>query len=860
MIKGWIGNSAAAALLLLLFPLWVAQEANAGLGLGEARVNSFLGQPLDVEIGLLQPRQEALDSLSVEIASPEDYARLGIPADALGLGLRVEVDRRVDPPVLRLRSSRPVTDPFVQLLITARWASGRMLREYTLFIDPATVPVAPPIRQRDAVVTAPPEAPVPVAEPVPEPPVTEVVPPRPVETEAPAATPVPPQETAEPPREPQPVSEARREIPAERVGPVRSGQTLWSIAQAWRPDETMSMAQVMLAILDQNPQAFINNNVNLLRAGAELLMPDRSAVQAIPRDDAARRVREHNQAWRAAAAPPVVAETAAAIETPPAPEPEQAPEPAPESEPEPAVAAADEIVEPSVPGSGEAQAPDEAALEPLPDLPRLELTSADEELLTDQAFGVERDRLERELAGLVQELRADGIEAPALAAEIDQIRQAIESADVGGLMVASEGLARLEQQARELRMEQERLAEQAAPAPEPPAPTAAASAEQTGPNWLRFLLPALALLLVLALVVLWRRRRSRVDQSEEALEIEPRSSVPAAESPAAQPDADPVDAELAELYRLAERGDKEAFGAALTGLHGRLNNKDDARWIAAAALAATVVPTHPLLSSPNDEGPFEPEAETDHTDASSRELMEWLDADDESALGESAETRSLSSDLDDSSFDDFVERPAEVSGEDEAADLSRLTNRLGPEDEQLVEAGDDVDADLIKAAAEDTVTEDTASGLTERPGDQDEAGDQPLDLDFEFTVKDELPPEGEEDAPVAGEQPPLESVDRQLEFASELDLKDADSEEEDWFKLEPPDEQDMVTRTGAEAEAVEVAKEPLSDDDVELKLDLARAYLSMNDADSARALLEEIVADGAEKHREQAHRLLGNLK
>lgn len=842
MIKGWLGNSAAAALVLLLALTGLAQEAGAGLGLGEARVNSFLGQPLDVQIGLLQPRPEAVDSLSVEIASPEDYARLGIPADALGLGLRVELDRTVDPPVLQLRSSRPVTDPFVQLLINARWASGRMLREYTLFIDPATVPVAPPIRQREPAVAAPPAAQEQLAEPVPEPPAAEAGPARAVVTEL-------PEETTEPAEQTQPIVETRRETPAERVGPVRSGQTLWSIAQAWRPDDTMSMAQVMLAILDQNPQAFINDNVNFLRVGAELLMPDRSAVQAIEPDVAGRRIREQHQAWRAATTPPVVPETAAVIEAPPAAEPE--PERAA------AAAAAEETAEPPVLASEEVQAPDEVWSEQLPDLPRLELTSADQEFLTDQAFGVERERLERELAGLVQELRSDGIESPALAAEIDQIRQAIESADVGGLMVASEGLARLEQQARDLRMEQERLAEASEPAPEPAVAVVAVTAEESDSNWMRFLLPALALLLVLAVVALWRRSRSRADEPQQQPEIEPTSSVTAASSSAADPDADPIDAELAELYRLAERGDKEAFGAAFTALHRRLNNTADARWKAAAALAATVVPAHPLLTSLKDARAPEPEVESVRTDAGSRELMDWLDAGDESEPGESTgatEVQGLTGNLDDLDPDGRVDRPAAPGDEDEAADLSRLSNRLGPEDEPTVEAEDDSDVDRIKP-----VVQDTGGGVigAERPADQAAAGDQPLYLDFEFTVEDEVTPEVHDDALVSAESPPLESASGQLELASDLNPGDADRDEEDWFKLEPSDDQEMVTQPSDEAAA---AKETLSDDDVELKLDLARAYLSMNDADSARALLEEIVADGTQKHREQAGRLLDNLK
>src|SRR6056297_2761022 len=114
------------------------------LGLGEARVESFLNQPLDVRMRLLDVSDDDLDSLTVTPASPEDFERLGLMSNSLALGVQIEVDRSVSPPVVRVTSARPVSDPVVQLLVDARWASGRMLREYTLFLDPPTVVVEPP--------------------------------------------------------------------------------------------------------------------------------------------------------------------------------------------------------------------------------------------------------------------------------------------------------------------------------------------------------------------------------------------------------------------------------------------------------------------------------------------------------------------------------------------------------------------------------------------------------------------------------------------------------------------------------------------------------------------------------------------
>ncbi|MEX0914320.1 MAG: hypothetical protein WDZ60_00365, partial [Wenzhouxiangellaceae bacterium] len=118
------------------------------LGLGEARVDSFLNQPLDVRMRLLDVSDDDLDSLTVSTASPEDFERLGLMSNALALKLEVRVDRSVSPPVVRVTSARPVSDPVVQLLVDARWGSGRMLREYTIFLDPPTVEVEPPAPAR----------------------------------------------------------------------------------------------------------------------------------------------------------------------------------------------------------------------------------------------------------------------------------------------------------------------------------------------------------------------------------------------------------------------------------------------------------------------------------------------------------------------------------------------------------------------------------------------------------------------------------------------------------------------------------------------------------------------------------------
>jgi len=837
--KSFAGKSIVAATVALFALVLTMQSSSAGLGLGEARVNSFLGQALDVRIALLQPSPEALDSLTVEIASREDHVRLGVPADALALGLGVQLDRSTEPPALHVRSARPVFDPFVQILISARWANGRMLREYTVFLDPSTVAVAPPIRRLDPVAPVTPSAERDIMEQLPATAAADpAAPAAPTEPAAPVAS-LAERTPPAPPISPSP----RASTPLERVGPVRSGQTLWSIAEAWRPDPALSMNQVMLAILEQNPQAFMDDNINRLRRGAELIMPDVESIRAIPLDEALRRIREQNEDWEARRRVPAEAPVVAASATDAG-----GPTPAdPQSEPD---AGADLRAElPAAAAGGDAEDLDPAAISPptesepmqqsLPDAPRLVLTTAEESPMTDLQFiAVERGRLAEQLELLVQELRGDGMGSDEIAAGIDQIRQAIDSADVGGLMVASEGLAQLEQQVRELRVEREQAAAEAVPAIEAVSvsPAPAVTAQRSG--WLQPLLAAFATLavLVLALVMLMRHQSRRREQAaaQASAPVVPRSAT------------ETTDDKLKGLYRLAEREDREGFGSALGAFHADLKTTEDPRWKEAVVLARALVPGHPLLLNRMEDQAPQP-AHGNGEDAN-RELMELLDDTDERDQVESFGPEFAAEET-----TDFTGLAEEQDADDDPADLARLGNRLDPD------APPNIDPDRI-ALGEPEANALVAPNEPAKPVWEQASGEGPLDLDFEFSSREEAGDAvGEDDGAESGDKQ-SERFSSQPELGSETARAGTEGEDHDWFKLEPSDDEALSSANVEDPDGPDAQKDALSDDDVEVKLDLARAYLSMNDADSARALLEEIVAEGTESHRQQARQLLDDLK
>jgi pilus assembly protein FimV len=294
--------------LPLALALALGSSSAFALGLGQIEVKSALNQPLSAEIPVLSSLPGEADALVVRLAPPEALARVGLPEPtgvAANLEFAVDTNDRGET-VIRVSTSGKVADPFVTFLLEVDWGKGKMLREYTVLLDPPTMA---PVRREPAATT-----PIAEAEPAAVEPLAEAPPPPPM-TEAPTepASEAPPEPTTEslPQTEPVPVDEpapsAESILPAapdaaparvDNYGPVASGETLWSIATFARPDESVSMNQMMLAMLYANPDAFINQNINRLKKGAILRIPSREEALAIAAADAAAQVREQMQVWR----------------------------------------------------------------------------------------------------------------------------------------------------------------------------------------------------------------------------------------------------------------------------------------------------------------------------------------------------------------------------------------------------------------------------------------------------------------------------------------------------------------------------------------------------------------------------------
>jgi len=275
---------------ILLISALMSPNALFALGLGEIRLNSALNQPFDAEIDLVSAADEDLSALRASLASGETFTRYGLDKPAYLADFTFRVVRGPNgQDVLKVTSPKPVTEPFVTLLVEANWPRGRLLREYTVLLDP---PVYAPAAQAAAEPIAAPRAtPAPSA------------PPRPpaggkAEPFA-AAPPPPPTSTAAPESSarPQRSSVAAPSISADSTYRVRPRDTLWKIASAAHPGSRSDVNRAMVAIYQNNPQSF-DGNINVLKAGSLLKIPSAADVSAISASAAAAEVSRQYRMWR----------------------------------------------------------------------------------------------------------------------------------------------------------------------------------------------------------------------------------------------------------------------------------------------------------------------------------------------------------------------------------------------------------------------------------------------------------------------------------------------------------------------------------------------------------------------------------
>ena len=253
---------AVATACLWAAPAWA-------LGLGRLNVQSALGESLKAEIDVTSITPEEAASLRLRVAPSEAYRAAGVEYNAVLAATQVQVQRRADgKTVLRLTSERAVLEPFVDVIIEASWASGRLVREYTMLFDP------PGSRQAQAAAAA--AAPVISTAPAAAPVRRAAEPAMPVPTPSPR---VPANVSA-----PAPAAMTGVASGADQVQ-VRNGDTLSRIA-ARTQQPGVSLDQMLVSLFRANPQAFAGDNMNRLKSGSVLTVPAADAVGKIGQPEA----------------------------------------------------------------------------------------------------------------------------------------------------------------------------------------------------------------------------------------------------------------------------------------------------------------------------------------------------------------------------------------------------------------------------------------------------------------------------------------------------------------------------------------------------------------------------------------------
>ncbi|OOZ37744.1 type IV pilus assembly protein FimV [Solemya velesiana gill symbiont] len=366
---------------------------------------SALNHPLNARIQLLSVEAVDLDRIKVRLAGADAFNKAGVdrPYHLTQLRFNPMMDEYGNA-YIEATTRRSVREPYLNFLVEVLWHGGTIIREYAVLLDP---PVIKPAM---------------------------VAPSRPARAE-------------------QPRVEAPKPIPREQTYQVRRSETLWVIADKTRADIGISIEQQMMALQRVNPDAFHRNNVNLLKAGSILQLPDSATAREMSRQEARAVFRQQTREWRAMRAKPRPAKPAPPVVQEPAPKP--APEPVVEKVPEkapetPAVEEETDRLEVVETGKewqlAETVTPDEKKF-PATDEERLKAAIADsaEDLAAVREINQDLDELRGALEAKIEALRKS-LDQKNQA--IEDLRQQLESASTGvdpEGKIGGEGVAEIEE-------------------------------------------------------------------------------------------------------------------------------------------------------------------------------------------------------------------------------------------------------------------------------------------------------------------------------------------------------------------------------------------------------------------------------
>jgi pilus assembly protein FimV len=826
--------------LLAAVSLSLFVSSAQALSLGDVEVQSKLNEPLVAQIEVLSATAAEIGSLRVGLAGEQDWQRAGLTPQGSAANIRFGFIATGNGNLaVTLRTDESIKEPLLVFLLDAAWSSGHLLREYTIFLDPASLTV---------------KQPAPVQTPV-------------IETSA-AIQPARP--TAQPISVPEPGKPGL----ASSYGPVNRGQSLSLIAEELIDGTGLKRHQMMWALFQLNADAFADGNINLLNVGATLALPNYDEVAAVPPQAATSLVRNaaaQTTVKPAESEPSDTVESADGLEAEAATSDRQLDSVAAEGE-RPVTGAAANDATSAQAGSAQAESAEQGTataatesaasadrsqvdkLELLPLEPAPESESVSEEPSSgsepEAAVSTSAQSPQADVAGSGSDTNAGNRRERALAAENELLRERINETEallkeIRGLLAArSEQLADLQQRLESV----ERKASSSE--------SVAATQTPQAIGWFWWLLLALALLilllLVLLLVLLTRKDKQTVEpsvlptrysadreQEEDVVasagDDDDRQVVPVERKKPAQPifSSAPPPA-VADSAGDADEAGEDSSSENFAG-EGYSDEAD-----------APVIVT----SADGRQEQAEPQAEAGAANLTPADSVPDLDGTDLEERREQVDDTPLEFDIESYVAETSAPEP-EVGASSLASEAADVDDELlsdivlpDPEPEAALEldetaldltadSGLDADSAAELLAAEVTLDEATLDEATLEPSLNEEGLDLP-ELDAEAAVAEELP-----EVAVATE--------------SDLDTIELDA------GLSAPGE-DLVTDESIPAidNAVDVS-DFSGGDQVATKLDLARVYADMGDAQEARSILAEVLRDGDDTQQREAQTIIDSL-
>ncbi|MDD7805188.1 MAG: hypothetical protein PUP46_06450 [Endozoicomonas sp. (ex Botrylloides leachii)] len=826
--------------LPLLLTLWLSLYsafANA-VGLGNIYLKSNLHQPLDAEIELTEIQGLGAEEIFPNIGNVDDFQRAGIYRPAVLTGLKFQTILRTNGTgFIKVTSQRPIEEPFLNFLVEVHWPNGRLLREYTLLLDP-------PAFERPMV--APRQSPIP----------SELTSHRAPNANKRLISKQSTRPNAVDPAAPQYAGRSRDEGPFHaKTYKVIGNESLLQVAAKVRPDGQVSAEQTMIALLRLNPEAFEGYNINRLKNGVTLKLPDAEIALALTHRQALWQIAMHHEAWQKHKQLPVVNNIG------------------------------QKHLSSTVERSHHAIV--ETPVTPDSNSGAKKLLKSELILSREQADQLAQEN--SELRGRLQNLDQQLDSLNALVMQQDDQLTAMQSVDYIKAKKDAESKATTENKEKEekevvtvtpadntKKQQKQAVKEKTPNAKIPNEKTPVEPGVVTSPqpdffNSLLFYALSLLVPLVAAIgLIAYRRRRNDEELDEELLDVlgfglaenpdteNKKEDGQQTNDPLQDADTYMINGQFSEAVdALKQAIEKEPNNAELIVklLEVYAKNKDLENFKINYATLESLGNADALKSAEVSKSYFPADSFAVERFSESQSTVEEQKVPDSDTLA--LDLNELDEDFDPGAFDEFAldlddvapapEQPTgiddneNVSGPDIALDLNDQTEELEFESKSsdasaVVDTDHELDFDIsdLEMTGEPIETANSTTESAEMPG-----------LDFNIDDVNLEAPQSNTSEQGADSSLDMEDVGIEFEASEHSSESTSDQLADDFDELDLDDELDDLNYP--------------TDDEVTIKLDLARAYIDMDDKEGAVDILDEVLEQGSTEQKEEARELLAQL-